>query len=85
MRQQTQSREAREAKLDAIHDQLTKSVAALVTGDDWRRALEFAARFRSRSTGSVAIFVTAECPVSVLAVGGVRGPVTSRLTAGSNG
>lgn len=46
MRQQTQSREA---KLDAIHDQLTKSVAALVTGDDWRRALEFAARFRSRS------------------------------------
>ena len=49
MRQQTQSREAREGKLDAIHDQLTKSVAALVTGDDWRRALEFAARFRSRS------------------------------------
>jgi len=49
MRQQTPSREAREAKLDAIHDQLTKSVAALVTGDDWRRALEFAARFRSRS------------------------------------
>ena len=49
MRQQTQTREAREAKLDAIHDQLAKSVAALVTGDDWRRALEFAARFRSRS------------------------------------
>ena len=49
MRQQTPSREARETKLDAIHDQLTKSVATLVTGDDWRRALEFAARFRSRS------------------------------------
>ena len=49
MRQQTQSREARAAKLDAIQEQLTKSVAALVTGDDWRRALEFAARFRSRS------------------------------------
>ena len=45
-------------KLDAIHDQLTKSVAALVTGDDWRRALEFAARFRSRSfNNTVLIYV----------------------------
>lgn len=49
MRQQPQSREARAAKLDAIQEQLTQSVAALVSGDDWRRALEFAARFRSRS------------------------------------
>ncbi|MGD9961852.1 ArdC family protein [Nocardioides sp.] len=49
MRQQPQSRAARDAKLDAIQEQLTKSVAALVSGDDWRRALEFAARFRSRS------------------------------------
>ena len=44
-----QSSEAREEKLDAIHEQLTTSVAALATGDDWRQALEFAARFRSRS------------------------------------
>ena len=29
--------------------QLTESVGALVTGEDWKRALEFAARFRSRS------------------------------------
>lgn len=49
MKQQPQRRAARDAKLDAIHEQLTQSVAALVTGDDWRRALEFAARFRSRS------------------------------------
>jgi hypothetical protein len=40
---------AREAKLDAVHEKLTTAVTALVTGDDWRRALEFAARFRSRS------------------------------------
>ncbi|QCX27661.1 ArdC-like ssDNA-binding domain-containing protein [Nocardioides jishulii] len=39
----------REAKLEALHEKLTASVAALVTGEDWKRALEFAARFRSRS------------------------------------
>jgi hypothetical protein len=39
----------REAKLDALHERLTDAVAALVSGDDWRRALDFAARFRSRS------------------------------------
>ena len=40
---------AREAKLDAVHEKLTNAVTALVTGDDWRHALEFAAHFRSRS------------------------------------
>ncbi|GAB4085027.1 hypothetical protein GCM10028784_16570 [Myceligenerans cantabricum] len=39
----------RNAKLDALHDKLTAAVEQLVTGDDWRRALRFAARFRSRS------------------------------------
>lgn len=39
----------REAKLDALHERLTEAVTELVTGDDWRRSLEFAARFRSRS------------------------------------
>lgn len=39
----------RGAKLDALHERLTEAVAALVSGDDWRRALEFGARFRSRS------------------------------------
>ena len=35
----------REAKLDALQHQLTQSVSALVTGEDWKRALVFAARF----------------------------------------
>jgi hypothetical protein len=38
-----------EAKLERLHAQLTDAVATFVTGDDWVRALEFAARFRSRS------------------------------------
>lgn len=40
---------AREAKLEALQHQLSESVAALVTGEDWKRALTFAAQFRSRS------------------------------------
>ncbi|WP_050758168.1 ArdC family protein [Xylanimonas cellulosilytica] len=39
----------REAKLDAVHDQLLDAVGALTTDADWRRALEFASRFTSRS------------------------------------
>ncbi|WP_123814915.1 ArdC-like ssDNA-binding domain-containing protein [Myceligenerans xiligouense] len=39
----------RNAKLDALHDKLTAAVEQLITGHDWRRALAFAARFRSRS------------------------------------
>lgn len=42
----------REAKLAALHDQLAAAVADLVSGEDWRRAMEFAARFRSRSFGN---------------------------------
>ncbi|MFJ3408204.1 ArdC-like ssDNA-binding domain-containing protein [Promicromonospora sp. NPDC090134] len=53
MRNDTRSLEQkitdREAKLDALREQLTSAVERLVTGDDWRRAIEFAARFRSRS------------------------------------
>lgn len=49
MRCQTRDLAAREAKLEALQQQLTASVSALVTGEDWKRALEFAARFRSRS------------------------------------
>lgn len=40
---------ATQAKLDRIHAQLAEAVADLVTGEDWKRALTFAARFRSRS------------------------------------
>lgn len=49
MRARAKSLSAREAKLEALQQQLTASVAALVTGEDWKRALEFAAKFRSRS------------------------------------
>lgn len=49
MRAQGRDLAAREAKLEAIQQQLTQSVSALVTGEDWKRALEFAAKFRSRS------------------------------------
>jgi hypothetical protein len=49
MRVQTRDLAAREAKLDALQRQLTASVGALVTDEDWSRALEFAAKFRSRS------------------------------------
>ena len=44
-----QARANREAKLDALQGRLTDAVTALVTGDDWKRALTFAAQFRSRS------------------------------------
>lgn len=40
---------ATEVKLEQLHAQLADAVSALVTGDDWKRALTFAARFRSRS------------------------------------
>lgn len=39
----------REAKLEAVQQRLATAVAGLVTGEDWRRALEFSAKFRSRS------------------------------------
>jgi hypothetical protein len=39
----------RNAKIDALHEKLASAVESLVTGQDWRRAMEFAARFRARS------------------------------------
>ncbi|WP_233494056.1 ArdC family protein [Desertihabitans brevis] len=44
-----EAREAREAKLDELHEKLTGAVEQLVSGADWARALAFAARLRSRS------------------------------------
>ena len=44
-----EARAARDAKLDALHEQLTDAVGELVSGEDWRRAIEFAAKFRTRS------------------------------------
>lgn len=47
-----EARAARDAKLDELHERLTGAVEQLVTGEDWRRALEFAAKFRTRSFGN---------------------------------
>ena len=44
-----EQRAARDAKLDALHEQLTDAVESLVSGEDWKQALTFAARFRARS------------------------------------
>lgn len=52
MTTQVRGRAAREAKLEALQEQLSESVAALVTGEDWKRALNFAAQFRGRSFGN---------------------------------
>lgn len=49
MRTQVQDRAARDSKLEALQTELGNAVAALVTGEDWKRALTFAAQFRSRS------------------------------------
>lgn len=48
-----EARQAREAKLDELHDKLTGAVEQLVSGEDWASALRFAARFRSRSFNNV--------------------------------
>jgi hypothetical protein len=49
MSTQVPGRATRGGRLEALHQQLSESVAALVTGEDWKRALTFAAQFRSRS------------------------------------
>ena len=61
------SRAAREAKLDALHDRLTGTVEQLVSGEDWARALEFAARFRARSfANTILIFTQHHRPFEML-------------------
>ncbi|KRA30978.1 MULTISPECIES: ArdC-like ssDNA-binding domain-containing protein [unclassified Nocardioides] len=49
MSTQVRPRTSREAKLEALQNQLSEAVTALVSGEDWKRAMTFAARFRSRS------------------------------------
>lgn len=44
-----EARAAREARLEELHERLTGAVEQLVTGEDWARALSFAAKFRTRS------------------------------------
>lgn len=48
-RSAAEAQAAREAKLDEMGAKLQAAVEELTTGDDWKRAIEFAARFRSRS------------------------------------
>ena len=74
-----EARAAREAKLDELHEQLTAHVEALVTGEDWARALTFAAQFRSRSfNNTLLIFAAHE---AAWEAGRVPDPVPS-LVAG---
>ncbi len=51
------NRAERDAKLEALHERLTAAVGGLVSGEDWRRAVEFAARFRSRSFGNTLLIL----------------------------
>jgi hypothetical protein len=44
-----QTRQDWDAKIAGLHERLVASVEALVTGNEWKRALEFSARFRARS------------------------------------
>jgi hypothetical protein len=44
-----EARAAREEKLAALHETLTSAVESLVSGEDWKRAMTFAAQFRARS------------------------------------
>lgn len=43
---------SRQERLDQMAERLTSAVDSLVSGADWRAAMEFAARFRSRSFGN---------------------------------
>lgn len=52
------ARADREAKLDALHDRLTGAVEQLLSGEDWARALAFAARFRARSFANTILIFT---------------------------
>jgi hypothetical protein len=52
------ARAAREAKLDELQDRLTGAVEQLVSGEDWARALAFAARFRARSFANTVLIFT---------------------------
>lgn len=53
-----EARAAREAKLDELHERLTGAVEQLVSGEDWARALAFAAQFRSRSFSNTLLIWT---------------------------
>ncbi|MFT4083199.1 MAG: ArdC-like ssDNA-binding domain-containing protein [Nocardioides sp.] len=70
-----EARAARDAKLDALHERLTGQVEALVSGEDWKRAMEFAARFRSRSFNNTLLIEVQH--LDAYAKGRVSDPVPS--------
>jgi hypothetical protein len=49
----------REEKVRALQEKLTSGVEQLVTGADWKRVIEFAARFRSRSFSNTLLIALA--------------------------
>lgn len=49
MATEEETRTADEVRLEELHERLAGAVEQLVSGEDWARALSFAARFRSRS------------------------------------
>lgn len=59
MSSHVRSRVSREAHLEQLQEQLAGAVSALVTGDAWKRALTFAAQFRSRSFNNTMLIYTA--------------------------
>lgn len=46
-------RAAREARVEELQNTLTASVESMITGEDWKQALRFVARFRKRSANNV--------------------------------
>lgn len=54
------ARAKREAQLELMHERLTTEVERLISGDDWRRVLEFASRFRTRSFNNVLLIRRAQ-------------------------
>ncbi|MDI4643276.1 hypothetical protein K9U39_20560 [Rhodoblastus acidophilus] len=62
MRAQPRGLASREVKLDALQQKLAESVGNLVTGDDWKRAMEFAARFRTRSFNNTLLISDSSTP-----------------------
>lgn len=53
-----ETRAAREAKLGVLQERLTRAVEQIVSGEDWKRSLEFAARFRARSFNNTLLIWT---------------------------
>lgn len=51
-------RAARDEKIDALQGKLMSAVEQIVTGDDWKKALEYAAQFRARSFNNTLLIWT---------------------------